>query len=137
MPKNEASRKDRVINVLSKKSEDEWAHSAQAFFERITPLWFNWIGWIIATGGVATLADKTGSSSLKIIEIVSYFLVTFYFIFFFASIRIEPYHSWASNLASRTKRLFALSPLYCLALILVFSSRELIHHIIEQIKNAQ
>ena len=70
---------DRVIDLCARKTEDEWAYSAQALYETFTPLWFKWVGWTIALGGISYLAEKTASTPLKVIESISYFLLSFYF----------------------------------------------------------
>ncbi len=137
MSENESKAKDRIINLSEKMTEDEWAYSAQAFFEKITPLWFEWMGWVFATGGVAYLAKKTGSIPLKAIEAISYITLTLYFTYFFASIRIEPYHSWALSRSSKLKRFLALLPVLVLAVALTFGAHVLIHYVIDQIQMAK
>ncbi len=82
--------RDRIVDLSAKKTESEWALSAQGFFEKFTPLWFKWIGWIFAVGGIAFLSQQTGSIVLEGLETISYVLLFQYFIYFFASIRIEP-----------------------------------------------
>ena len=125
---------NRNINLTAKLTEDEWAYSAQRFFERVTPLWFSWLSWIFATGGVAYLTDITGNSSLLMIERVSYFLLMMYFLYFFASIRIEPYYSWAFNLKSKRKKALAIIPPLILGLALTLYSQALITNVIQQIQ---
>jgi hypothetical protein len=128
---------DRKIDLFAKKTEDEWAYAVQAFFETIAPLWFKWLGWVFALGGVSYLAQKTGSVALKGIEAVSYVILAMYFLQFFASIRVEPYHSWALSQKGTVKRFLALLPIVIMTLLLVWGSRELIDHVIEQVKIAK
>lgn len=126
---------DRIIDLTAKKTEDEWAYAAQEFYETVTPLWFKWIGWTIALGGISYLVDKTGSTPLKVIESISYFLLSFYFAYVFASFRIEPFHSWAiRSRTSRKGRFFALLPFFILAAAMFWGTRELIEHVVEQVK---
>lgn len=134
MPDIESTKLDR--NISPNQAEDERAYSAQKFFERATPLWFNWLGWIFATGGVAYLAEKTGSSYLILIEKVSYFLLMMYFMYFFGSLRVEPYHSWAFNLKSKRKKAIAITPPLILGLSFALISNALVTNIIQQIKMA-
>lgn len=129
--------KDRVIDLAAKKTESEWAYTAQTFFEQLTTLWFRWLGWIFAIGGVAYLSEKTGSTPLKFIKEISYSTLTFYFLFFFASLRLEPYHSWALSRPTKFTRILALLPFLALSLALIWGSRELIDHLIEQVKVAK
>lgn len=133
MSDKEGNSPDRVVNLSAKKTEDEWAYSAQAFFETFTPLWFKWVGWIIALGGISYLAEKTTSTPLKIIESISYILLGFYFLYFFASFRIEPYHSWAKSKTSKTGRFFALLPALLFGLAMWWGTRELITHVVGQV----
>lgn len=128
---------DRKIDLFAKKKEDEWAYAIQVFSEKTAPLWFKWLGWIFALGGVSYLAQKTGSVALKGIEVVSYVIIAMYFLQFFASIRVEPYHSWALSHKGTLKRFFALIPIIVIALMLVWGSRELVDHVIEQVKTAK
>ena len=134
MSKNEIKRKDRIINLSKKMTEAEWAYSAQAFFEKITPLWFEWLGWAFTTGGVAYLAKRTDSMPLKILEAISYVVITLYFLYFFASIRIEPYHSWADGHSTKLKRFLAFLPYIILASALAFGARVLVNNVIEQVQ---
>ena len=53
--------KDRKFDLLLKTTEDDRAYLTQGFFEKLAPLWFKWLSWVFATGGVAYLAEKTGS----------------------------------------------------------------------------
>jgi hypothetical protein len=128
---------DRVINLAAQKTEDEWAYAAQGFYETFTPLWFQWIGWTIALGGISFLAEKTASFPLKLIESISYFLLSFYFAYYFASFRIEPYHSWANRKISKIGRFFALLPIFVFAISMYLGSRGLISHVVEQFKLAK
>jgi hypothetical protein len=134
--KKDNSDSDREIDLAIEQTEKEWAYTAQRFFERVTPLWFNWLGWVFATGGVAYLAQKTSSVYLVAIEKISYTLLMFYFMYFFISIRIEPYHSWVFKIKSKPKMLLAMLPALILGLALALGSQILITGVIEQIKVA-
>jgi hypothetical protein len=126
---------DRKINLFATKSESEWAYTAQSFFEKLAPLWFTWLGWIFALGGVSFLAEKTGSTALSVIGVASYSILYMYFLYFFASFRIEPYHSWALSRPGKLKQTFALIPILLITLVLVMATRELIEHVVEQVKS--
>ena len=134
MSEDDGKSKDRVIDFSARKTEDEWAYSIQDFYENVTALWFKWLGWILATGGIAFLAKKTGSVPLLVIQAISYFLLNWYFLYFFASIRVEPYHSWVKSQSSKSNRFFALIPVLCLAIALTLGVHMLIEHIITQVK---
>jgi succinate dehydrogenase hydrophobic anchor subunit len=128
---------DRVIDLSARKTEDEWAYAAQGFFETFTPLWFKWIGWTIALGGISFLAEKTSSTSLRVIEAISYLLLSFYFGYFFASFRIGPYHSWTLRQSSKIRRFFAALPLLLVVIGMWLGTRELINHVVEQVTLAK
>lgn len=129
--------RDRIIDLKAKKTEDEWAYAAQGFYEALTPLWFKWLGWTIALGGVSYLAEKTGSTPLRVIEATSYVLLSLYFAYFFASFRIEPLDSWARSRTSRMGRFFALLPIFFAAIAMWWGTRELVGHVVEQVKLVQ
>jgi hypothetical protein len=137
MPENQPEGKDRVIDFAASKTETEWAFAAQSFFEAFTHQWFKWIGWIFAIGGIAYIAAKTGSVVLKVLEQISFVLLWFYFMYFFASLRIQPYYKWARSRPSQLKRALALIPMLFLALVLTLGVRALISHVIEQIQIAK
>jgi len=137
MPEKDDQAKDRIVDLSIKRTEDEMAYAAQGFFENITPLWFKWLGWVFATGGVAYLAKETSSTILEMIEVISYFILTFYFLYFFASIRLEPYHSWAVSRPSKFKRFLALLPAFCLGVAMTLGTRALINYVIQQIQIAK
>lgn len=134
MSDNEDETPDRIIDLSAKKTEDQWSYALQNFYEKVTPLWFKWVGWSIALGGISYLAEKTGSLPLKVIESITYFLLSFYFAYYFASFRIEPFHSWAKSRTSRIGRFFALLPFTILVIAMWVGTRVLILHVMEQVK---
>lgn len=85
---------DRIVNVRAKKTELEWSYATQAFIEKTTHTWFTWMNWLLATGAMQYLANKTHSALFSATEFVCYTLMSFYFLFFFVSLRVEPFHSW-------------------------------------------
>ncbi len=42
--------------------------------DKLTPIWFDWLGWFLALGLVGYLAEKTNVSSLKVLFGISYIL---------------------------------------------------------------
>ena len=126
--------KDRIVNLSAKMSEDDWSRSGQRFFEDAATYWFKWLGWLFALGGVAFISEKTGSIPLKIISALSYYVLLMYFTFFIASMRIEPYHSWALSHKTKFKRRLALAPAFAIAVLATFGIMELIDHVIAQVE---
>lgn len=125
---------DRVIDLAAKKTEDGWSYAIQGFFERFTPLWFQWVGWVIALGGVSYLADISGSLILKLIEFISYWLLSFYYAYYLGSLRIEPFHSWAISRSSKFKRSMALLPFFILGMLLWLGTKGIIDHVVFNVK---
>lgn len=133
MPEDNSKEKDRIVR-FRKSTESEVAYAAQAFFESFTPLWFNWLGWVLATGGLTYLSEITGSTTLKVLSEISFLLISFYFLYFFASIRIEPYDSWWRKQPSKSKRFFCMLPGLFLSIALWVGTRMLVISIIEQVR---
>lgn len=125
--------KDRIINLSARKTEDEWSYAIQGFFEKYTPLWFDWISWMFATGGISYLAKKADSLALTGLEVISYIAMYMYFQYFFFSVRVEPYHSWALSRPTRAKRFLAFVPFAVLALGSVFGVRMIIQDVIANV----
>lgn len=130
----EDKRRDRIVNIAAKKTEDEWAYALQSFLEKVTPLWFTWVGWMTALGGISYVAEKTGSVPLTVIEGISRGLLSSYFAYYFASFRVEPYHSWANGEASKKRRFFKQLPFFVLLMLMWFGNRELIEHVVGKVK---
>lgn len=118
------------------KEEFKWHSSLQSLIEAITPLWFKWLGWMFATGGVAYLAERTGNEYLKGIETISYTLLMLYFMCFCMDIKIKPYTTWVRNMKNGPKKLLAALPALILGFILTVASQGLITEVIKQIKLA-
>ncbi len=125
--------RDRVIDVSAKKTESEWSIEAQKFFERITPLWFTWLGWIFAVGAMAYFAESSDSIALNILVGISYSLICLYAAFFVGSLKIEPYYSWANGL-KRWRKIFAFAPSFLIAVAITFGLQKLIYHVVMQVR---
>ena len=121
---------DRVIDLSAKKSESDWAYGGQVFFESLAKLWFTWLGWILAIGAIAALEAKTGSLALDIIKEISYLILSFYFLYFLSSIRIEPYHSWSLSKPVNFKKRIYLSLNLGIGIGVWFGSRTLVDKIV-------
>jgi len=40
--------------------------------EKITPIWFSWLGWLLSVGAIGFIAEKTKLLSISIIYGISY-----------------------------------------------------------------
>lgn len=49
------------------------------FYIKATQKWFEWLGWLLIIGAVTYVEDKEPSIYIKIIQIISYILLFFYF----------------------------------------------------------
>src|SRR5690606_18340413 len=45
----------------------------------VVPIWFNWMGWVLALGVLRYLALKSSSPLLQVPEYLSYLLLAWYF----------------------------------------------------------
>jgi hypothetical protein len=124
----------RNFNLNSRKTEEEWAETWQAITEDAATAWFKWISWCFYIGGIAYIADKTGSGILKNVESFSYIILMFYFQQFFMSFRIEPYESWVQSQKTKLRLFIAILPAALLSVALAFATNKLILYVIEQIK---
>ena len=77
------------INLKTKRTEYEWQLTIDAFFRQFTPQWFHWLHWAFLIGGVEILARSTGSVLLRVISIVSYLAMFYYFMAHIADIKIS------------------------------------------------
>jgi hypothetical protein len=125
--------RDRIVDVSAKKTESEWSIEIQKFFERFTPLWFNWLGWVFAIGALAYFAESSDSLALNLLVKVSYSLIFLYAVFFVGSLKIEPYYSWANGLKGWRKVLAFIPPLF-IASAIVFGLQKLIYHLVMQVQ---
>lgn len=128
---------DRILNIKAKKTEREWSYSVQAFVEKATHLWFTWISWLLATGALEYVAHRTHSILLSVLEFMCYTLLSFYFFYFFLSIRIEPYYTRMVEEPHRLKKLLYVTPYIGLVAVVVFGSRHLISHVITLLSSAR
>ncbi|RLA20521.1 MAG: hypothetical protein DRQ61_09835 [Gammaproteobacteria bacterium] len=133
----EKTEKDRIIDLSKKRTELEWSHEIQEVSEKAATAWFRWVGWMFAIGGISYLADKTNSTILKAFEVISLVLLTIYFLMFFVSIRIEPYHSWARSCKTRWGRIIAFAPLVIVTGLLFAGSKEVIDTVVQLVKEAK
>lgn len=116
----------KKINLSAKKTEAEWAEANDRFFLKATPVWFEWLEWIIIIGAIQVIADKTQDRYVQLIGSISYFFLMFYFFAFFY--RIE-FHGipW---IKSERRRQFVST---VLSILLGSSVYYLLFHLISQL----
>ena len=77
------------IDLRRQETEAGWIAVQDRLGLKATPVWFNWIGWIIALGALHYFHDKSQSIAIAIIIGISYVLLWFYFIGFFFRFEIK------------------------------------------------
>jgi len=63
----------KQINISAKKSEADWIKTLDNFYNKLAPLWFEILNWVIIIGIFHYLADITKNVVLIIITAISYF----------------------------------------------------------------
>ncbi len=79
----------KKINLSAKKTEAEWIEANDSFFLKATPVWFEWLEWIIIIGAIQVIADKTQDGFVQLINGISYFFLMFYFMGVFYNIEFH------------------------------------------------
>ena len=77
------------IDFKTKKTEAEWQRAIDRFWLALTPRWFEWLSWITILGVITFLAEKTNSSAMNLIKIISYIALFMYFQSFFFKFELE------------------------------------------------
>lgn len=63
---------DIKVNLSTNMTEKEQIDAKSRIFLRFTPVWFNWLEWVIIIGAIQLIAVKTNDISVKLILISSY-----------------------------------------------------------------
>lgn len=109
--------RDRILHVKAKKTEQGWSYAIQEFTEKATRAWFTSVNWLLATGAMQYLANEAHSILFSGLATICYALMSLYALYFFASIRIEPYHSLLLEATASTKRKALLRLLFIILYI--------------------
>lgn len=117
----------KKINLSAKKTEAEWAEANDRFFLKATPVWFEWLEWIIIIGAIQVIADKTQDRFVQLIGNISYFFLMFYFLAFFY--RIE-FHGIPWIKSERRRQLVST----ILSMLLCSGVYYLLLHLVSQLK---
>jgi hypothetical protein len=65
------------------KTEEEWGEAMGEFFLNATPLWFDWLKWVIIIGVIKVVADKTQDPLVQLSLGISYIFLMLYLMGFF------------------------------------------------------
>jgi len=79
----------KKVDLSAKKTEAEWGKAIDSFFLYATPLWFDWLKWIIIMGAIQVVADKTQDRLVQMIYHLSYFFLAWYMFGFFYRIEFQ------------------------------------------------
>jgi len=71
------------IDCDIKDTEAGWQSRLDKFWLVTTPIWFEWISWLLIIGGLTFVSQKTLNISVKILTVLSYILLFMYFQSFF------------------------------------------------------
>lgn len=77
------------VNFKSKKTETQWQSSVDEFWLKVTPLWFDWLQWILVLGAISFLAKQTENRILIFVSGISRFALFFYLQSLFYSIEFK------------------------------------------------
>lgn len=66
------------IDFNARKTELEWQETLDNFWKRATPLWFDWLQWILVLGVIGYLAQQSRNVILIITYVFSYIALFFY-----------------------------------------------------------
>lgn len=77
------------VNFKSKKTEEQWQASIDEFWIKVTPLWFDWLQWILVLGVISFLAKETDNKILIGVSGFSYLAFFFYLQSLFYSIEFK------------------------------------------------
>jgi hypothetical protein len=72
-----------VIDLSEKRTEWEWSVFLYRLFSKATPIWFDWIKWIMILAALKLIAEKANSGVLEFVVWFSCILLGFYFLAFF------------------------------------------------------
>jgi hypothetical protein len=115
------------INLNAKKTEFEWQKTWDIFWIKITPLWFDWLQWILVLGVIGYLAQQTKNPALSIIYAFSYMAFYFYLQGIFYSLEFTGFPRIKTKRAQRVMSLI-------LSGIIAFAAWLLISSVISQIQ---
>ena len=115
------------IDFNEKKSELKWQETLDNFWKRVTPLWFDWLQWILVLGVIGYLAQQTRSVVLYISYIFSYGALLSYLVALFYSLAFTGFPLIKSK---RIKRIASLITSGILTFIIWF----LLSNLISQLK---
>jgi hypothetical protein len=101
------------INFNAKKTEAQWQNTIDEFWKKLTPLWFDWLQWILVLGVIGFLAEQTRNIILLITYAFSYIALFFYLQGFFFSIEFKGF------LRTKSKRVQRIASIVLSGILLI------------------
>jgi hypothetical protein len=103
------------IDLNTKKTELQWQETIDSFWKKVTPLWFDWLQWVLVLGVIGYIAQESRSTALAVCYEFSYIALFFYLQGLFFSIEFQGLPLLKSKRAQRITS-FVLSGLLSLAI---------------------
>lgn len=76
-----------VDDIKVKKTDTERMEARDRFFLNFTPVWFNWLEWVIIIGAIQIIAAKTYDLFVNLVLGLSYCFLMLYMVAFFYRIK--------------------------------------------------
>jgi len=109
------------IDFSVRKTELGWQETLDNFWKRVTPLWFDWLQWILVLGVIGYLAQQSRNVIIIITYTFSYVALFFYLQGLFFSLEFRGLPLIRSKRAQRIASLI-LSGILSLAIWLFLAS---------------
>ena len=115
------------VNINEKKTEAESIKAWDQFWINITPLWFDWLQWILVLGVIGYISEQSQNIFLRLIYAFSYMAFYSYIQGIFYSLEFQGLSFIKSK---RAKRLMSLVLSGIMSIAIWF----LISHVITELK---
>ena len=117
----------KKVNLSAKKTEAGWGEANDNFFLSATPIWFEWLKWILIMGAIQVIANKTQDRLVQLINGISYIFLLYYMIGFFYNIE---FHGIPLIKSERKRQIISLM----LSVLLFSGVYYLLTHLASQLK---
>jgi hypothetical protein len=93
------------VDFKARKTEKKWQETLDSFWKKATPLWFDWLQWILVLGVIGFLAQQSRNIVLIITYAFSYIALFFYLQGMFFSVEFKGFPFLKTK---RTQRITSL-----------------------------
>ena len=77
------------IDLNREETELGWQNILDNFALKGTPVWFSWIGWVVAIAALNYLSAKSGNTLIEVIKWISILILFYYYQAFFYKIEFK------------------------------------------------